>query len=733
MAILAQQGSLVWFFYHSGQEISWYFEGQKQESVGGFDESRLLFVRVARRPDTRGTATCGHDNVMRQIIQLKGIGHSFASEAVRRFQVFWDLDMTKTIRASIDGYSNGEFLGEAEAQPPIAGGVLGATLKPAPGVYVRGIWVRPPDVSGTIMSFFGYTWLRVTGRDRNDVCIHSLSDAVGWVLIHSKQRDLIKSLLEPLKGRVEDCPRVDCDGGGDEEQQGSGNSWLLRSPEFFNRLLDRNACFHGFGKFRDFILHQILDIPSGAVFTSSRTFKSKEPFIKWAIEYLTSVGAPLVPIERDANRILFKEVDEIGLKDLCVRYLSQNKARIGVRTRVVRSCFDKIMAFMNERRVIAQCCKDLNVVYVHDEKMYIPEGALDRELLIKVVATYNANFRKQQGVERFCSILRAIHEYLPPGENRSLSLIDVDNIIKHAERICEDDGISPSIQDEDTSEATTEDEETSPAGMELHSSDDEGKSCSSSSEMPSPRDKANPSSYRMKSRSPRNKLLQKIRKACSELGEESYNDNGFPQGKPGPDIPNPHEPHLHSELIPIAVETNLGGGTIFCDEATVAAIHSKSWDALTCNRISNLRSVLDDAIDRVGECIPSAKPLLGVIKHGYDSANEHLYGFCSHRRGQIVVNLFAYMKKFPGDGDTLIRNRTLFHEIVVTVTHELAHLLEGEGEGHGRDWRQTHASMLVEIMTENESGNSNNVHEFLADGIGRSSSAPPKRKRARKS
>ena len=749
VAILAQRGSLVWHFYHSGQEISWYFEGQKQESVGGFDESELLFVRVGRRPDTRTAADYGQDNVMRQIIQLKGIGQSFAGEGVQRLQVFWDLDMTKTIRASFGGYSNGDFLGESAAQPPIAGGVLGANLKPSPGVYVRGIWVRPPHVSGSIMSFFGLTCLRVTGRDRNDVCIHSLSDAVGWVLMYSNQRPVIKSLLEPLKGKVEDFRQVEGDGGGDEEQKDSGNSWLLQSPDFFNRLLDRNANFPGFGNFRNFILHEILDIPVRAVFTSTRTFKSKDPFILWAIEFLKCKRAPLVPIGDDANRILFKEVDAMGLKDLCVKYLPRNKVRGGAIFRVLRSCFAKIMAFLHEENVNVKACKDLKLIFVHDTTIYIPEEPLDRKLLVKVVSKYNSKFGREQDDERFYALLDAIHDYLPSGKERPLTAADVDDAIKHAERICKDKEISSLPGDEATSESTTEDEEdheeeiSSPTRMDLQSPDDEEKPSSSSRNMPCPNDGTRPPPSRMKPSSPddsatapRNSLDEKIQKACMDLGDESYKVQAFPKSKAAPDDAGPDDPVSISELTPIAVEACLGGGTICCDEATVAAIYSKSWDASTCNRIRNLRRVLDDAIERVGECIPTAKPLLGLIKHGYDSVGDRYFGFCSYKRGQIIINLYAYSKKFPCDDEgaaTLSNDEDLIHRFVVTVTHELAHWLEGPGKGHGPIWRETHVGMLIKIMAKDTAGKLDKVDEVPNGGGAKASTALPKRKRARRS
>ena len=91
-------------------------------------------------------------------------------------------------------------------------------------------------------------------------------------------------------------------------------SWLFTSPRFLNQVIELE---------KDFILYDVFQIPKGAIFVSSKTIKSKDPFIQWAANYLRKNGTPLVPIEKGSNRYLFEEVHESELTDRCVKTLLQ--------------------------------------------------------------------------------------------------------------------------------------------------------------------------------------------------------------------------------------------------------------------------------------------------------------------------------------------------------------------------------------------------------------------------
>jgi uncharacterized protein (DUF2267 family) len=73
------------------------------------------------------------------------------------------------------------------------------SLVACPGVYIRGIWVRPSKIDDTIMSFCGPR-INVIGRDRNDVDDEDLLDAVAHVLKKCVNPNLLRELLDSLRG-----------------------------------------------------------------------------------------------------------------------------------------------------------------------------------------------------------------------------------------------------------------------------------------------------------------------------------------------------------------------------------------------------------------------------------------------------------------------------------------------------------------------------------------------------
>ena len=79
------------------------------------------------------------------------------------------------------------------------------------------------------------------------------------------------------------------------------SSWLLKSPAFFNRVIEQR---------RDFIRHDVLRIPRGSIFISDKTAKKKNPFFGWASDFLKRNNTPLILIEKGSNKYLFEEVDE---------------------------------------------------------------------------------------------------------------------------------------------------------------------------------------------------------------------------------------------------------------------------------------------------------------------------------------------------------------------------------------------------------------------------------------
>lgn len=69
-------------------------------------------------------------------------------------------------------------------------------------------------------------------------------------------------------------------------------------------------------------------MPAGALFVSKRTTESKQPFIKWASDFLGQIGAPIFPLDPKANKHLFSEVSEEELEDRCVVELLRSKEEL---------------------------------------------------------------------------------------------------------------------------------------------------------------------------------------------------------------------------------------------------------------------------------------------------------------------------------------------------------------------------------------------------------------------
>lgn len=151
------------------RKITWGFEGVTIPAEATIKESRVL--QVAVKNDRLNNA---RENVMTQIYNSSGIGDSFISTAIRRFQVyrpspslpFADAlisDVEWKVFGSVDPTqalaSGGSYLASSTSVPA----QFGKTMEP--GVYVQGIWVRESPISDVIMSFSGGS-LSVNSRDR---------------------------------------------------------------------------------------------------------------------------------------------------------------------------------------------------------------------------------------------------------------------------------------------------------------------------------------------------------------------------------------------------------------------------------------------------------------------------------------------------------------------------------------------------------------------------------------
>ena len=94
--------------------------------------------------------------------------------------------------------------------------------------------------------------------------------------------------------------------------------------------------------------------------------------------------------------------------------------------------------------------------------------------------------------------------------------------------------------------------------------------------------------------------------------------------------------------------------------------------------------------------LPSLQRLLDETVHaGYDGSADGMryLGFCTQQT--IVLNLAPLLGR--------ARHADTTHELVLTVCHEVAHLLE-RGGGHGAEWRATQDRLVQAVLVSTSSG-----------------------------
>ncbi len=730
--------ALTWTFHcggssgaknnHQGERIVWNFVGRRRERVGTFAACNVLEVEIKRtaHATTPSAASTTRKNWMEQRICVKGIGKAFLLEAVPRLQVFWDTPVQGVLSiGAMKTAAGGDYLADAKTHPFIRNGRSDGQRRPEPGVYVHGIFVRSPKIENTIMSFFGKR-LDVIGRDRNDVDDDELVEATATVLRRCGDLATLRDLLQPLRGKKQVA------------LSSSSPSWLLRSPRFMNRILEA---------YRDFFIHDVFGIPPGAIFVSSRTTNSKDPFTSWAAAFLETRGAPLVPLEPGSNRQLFMEVNETELVERCVTYLLEDdreraaerkkKSRmVGKRSDEstaldLQSAAKKLLGFMGHKSAVKIICSPaVSVAFVHEgRRLFAPEAELSREMLVKLLNVAQSQLDLgASSSEAFTALIQALFETVTTGGRLSLS--DVDAVIDRAKCIRKDNAAF--LYNKSTTAEHRNRSSNKPMSVNSTHSDggdsaggsssrgvraDEIDLTLESSESDSRRDGEEATGGRSAENDRAKDLLKQIRRANRAGGGEDRPI--IPESAFGSDDAGSETCLRPSSALQRIVTSgpHLGEGELFCDAKTAAALSSLSssssssassaWSPRTCRRLRALRVLLRRATALVEAAIPSAKVLLPRIKDGFDQSNLTYEGFCDGNI--IIVNLSTYMSKlrtdpplsfFEGGNEGSFKfPRGLLHEMVVTVTHELAHLLESGG-GHGPSWRDTHMSLLQEIYCD---------------------------------
>jgi hypothetical protein len=645
---------LKWSFYAANEntKVIWKFQAETKEAIATFATCKTLQVLIEKTKMTEADSALitSSPYVMRQELKVKNIGKEFLDKAVTMFAVFWDLDELSLLSTlGRKRVSGGDFIGPVCKQPFLFGGQFG-NLRPKAGIYVRGIYIRPSKIKDAIMYFYSDR-LEVTGRDRNEVDDSSLVDAVIHVFKNCSNMKYLKKLFAPLQLGMSNS-------GGD-------SSWLLKSQGFINRILEQE---------RDFILYRVMNFSVGSIFISSKTTQSKDPFLSWASKFLKEHEMPLVPIEKGANKILFQEADEYTLTEQCVQLIKNKQKR---RTKIKKgpssnSFFAHFLSFLSIRGCKIILSEEVQLAFIHDSDIFIPESRLSREMIIRVL---NVCHSRVDGVpaENYSALLEAVIKVMKPGENSDLSTDHAKQIVNEAKRI------KKKSSEFFLNQATSGEDNSGDDYKQRRST-----SCCSGSQNTENHDSSTQTLHNRKP--PSNDfldgLIQKAIKNASSAPERA-GGGAFALDQAGPnDCIRPS-----SQMQAIQVGIDYGEDSILCDEDTAKAIQSNNFNGTAMTKIKNLRHYLREAIKLIKNSIPILSPLLETVHHGYDANNDTYEAFFDGN--QIVVNLFAFKD--------VTLNRRLTHTFVTVITHELAHALRPQ-DGHGPEWRNCHMNMIVKIM-----------------------------------
>ena len=600
----------------------------------------------------------------------------------------------------------------------VAGSSLNEQSLPFPGVYIRGIWVRNPKIEDSIMSFNGPR-LNVSGRDRNDVDDEELLDAVAYVLMKCTNRPLLRRLLESLRGFSASQSCSSTSSSTTTLSSSSSSSWLLKTPRFFNRILE---------KYKDFFLHEVFEVPVGSIFVSKKLTNSKDPFLSWAADFLKSQNAALFSVLPGSNKYLFEEVSEDELAEKCVKFLLADEKVLNKKSSEPaestaiepRTAIKKLMTFMglaaNIRVVFSPA---VTIAFVYENMLFAPQTAFTRNYIIKVLNVVQSKMGNGNGYS-YASLIQAIFETLDGSGSRVLSKDDINKVLlraKSVEKESESFTRSTPAGSSSTAQPTDIIELSSPA---LTTNFNQSASPSKKNqkdivESVSNTLKNEPKTRKRKSDEESN-VLDLIMKAKKRAAAPGANGNIIPETAfvdDGAGNENCLKPTAQLQLI-IAADI-FGGGEIFADAKNAPILSSRSeggqaeWPSKRCQRLLAIRTMCKKAVALIGKSIPSIESLLLRVKDGFDS-NTSYEAFCNGNN--IIVNFAAFLPKLKeshlqqsstqsnssSSVEGTYYSPRLLHDFVITVTHELAHLLEGSG-GHGQAWRDTHMELLQQVYS----------------------------------
>ena len=784
---------LKWTFYIEKEKIAWNFVGCDRDAIGTFAACQVLEVHITKTPLSSTHHPAVKNNTMQQHIHCKDIGKVFLNEAVSKLQVFWHVNESLLISVpSHNKRGGGSYLADVLTMPtlPVINNSKGSSStststtssnlsnRPLSGIYIKGIWVKSSKIQDTIFSFCGPV-IDVSGRDRNDVDDDELMEAVSYILLYcnDQSKHSLVTLLQPLLGNKNNTSSKTT-GKEFSSSSSSSSSWLLRTPRFFNRIIEMN---------RDYLLYDVFKFPHGSLFVSNKTTNNKDIFIKWASEFLKARSTPLIFIEAGSLKQLFEEVTEAQLTEKCADILlNENKIKLKSKTQqhAAADNDDNIMIMQNilnflmggninsnssstsnkrhKNNINIVFSIDVTIAFVYENSLFLPQLSLSRESLIKILnviqnqlqlpsVTNNSNSHGMSVTEGFTSLIQALFEKLPNEPDvhtRVLKAADIDMILKYAKTIqqinksyfhnknlstsssitnANKDGID--MVDTPTTATTTKktSSSSSPSIQDLTDETTSSSSSSSSSATTRVPHQHHDASAHLLSQ------IENTKRRVNMLSSSASNTIIPASAFQIDQIERSQCLQPTSDLLSVRVSDSVGGGTLMMDSVSQTGLRtflqsqesssssssinnnnnnklSKfKWDNILCQKICYLRNLLNDSINLVKEAIPSIHTFLPLILHGFDE-NITYEAFCGPQH--IVINIAAFVSKLPSNfsfptttnntnaHSVMIKTKKLLlHDFVVTVTHELAHMLEPE-DVHGELWRNAHMALLQQIYAD---------------------------------
>ena len=491
----------------------------------------------------------------------------------------------------------------ASAAPPAA--------RPVAGVYVRGIWVRKPLIEGAIMAF--WSKLNVSSRDRNDVDAEECADATLAVLRDAARSEAgkaaLRRLLAPLQGKKAGSS---ASGGG---------SWLLRTPRFTNRLLEAH---------RPFFLGA-LGMPAGALFVSRRTTESGDPFLKWAAAFLARRGAPLLPLEPGASKALFSEASEDELQERCVKELLAELKKAPAARTDAQQAAAKLLAFVGaeSRSLRLHFSALVAVPFAHGAHVFMPATALDRGLLLRLLATLQKRLGRFD--DKCVHATQAFFETLPA--HGGLSLPQLDAALSRAKQV----GVESRAFERRLEVGGVGGAAAAPAAAgpsrgggqppPVISLDDDGAAGGAADRRGGGGTAGGEESRR---------ALERQIAAAARQRQTLRAGHILPAAAFADEANESEEKCLragHDALKAVAAHDSVGGGEVYSDVASAA--HLAAGTLPKAAQLKALRAHLEQAKRTLAAALPSLGSLLeGAVKAGFDVGGAYL-GFCSERA--IVV------------------------------------------------------------------------------------------------